>query len=652
MVGAPGIDAAHLARRWQAALDEAAALRALAPAFATIRDVTAGIADSGAPAWATRCRTEPVTGIEDPATPADWRARWTLRRLATWLARVDRHDRLRALGTMRSDHEQQLARAYEEAIEARTWLGLAEKASDQVRAALAAYAQAMRRIGRGTGVRAARYRLDARAAADRAKNALPCWIMPHYRVSESLPAELGLFDLVVIDEASQSTIAALPALLRARQVLIVGDDRQVSPDAGFREEARMNLLAERHLSGQVADYRSALREEKSLFDLGTVVFAGGAIMLKEHFRCVAPIIEYAKAQFYSHQLVPLRLPRASERLDPPLVDILVEDGHRLGKINPPEVDCIVEQIGRIVDDPALAHRSIGVTTLLGHEQAGAIMQAIEQVIGAEAMLRHDIRVGEPAAFQGDERDIMFVSLVADRGSSPLSGLGYEQRFNVAASRARDRMVLVRSVELEELRPADRLRRSLIEHFHAPFAGDTTQAAERRARCESGFEEAMYDLLVERGIASTRRSRSARSGSTSWSRGRTTAASRSNATATASMVPNNGPTTWRGSGCWSVPAGRSGAASRPASCANATPCSRSWSRCSLRAGSCRKPAPRSRPAVIPSTAAGAARPRTMARCPMPGWSRCSRAYPPIAIAPAAANPAIARIPSTRASDSLR
>jgi hypothetical protein len=225
MVGAPGTDGALLARRWQAALDEAAALRALAPAFATIRAVTAAIAGSGAPEWAARCRTEPVAGIEDPATPADWRTRWTLRRLATWLARIDRHDRLRALGTTRGDHERQLVRAYEDAIEVRTWLGLAEKASDQVRAALAAYAQAMRRIGRGTGVRAARYRLDARDAADRAKNALPCWIMPHYRVSESLPAELGLFDLVVIDEASQSTIAALPALLRARQVLIVGDDR-------------------------------------------------------------------------------------------------------------------------------------------------------------------------------------------------------------------------------------------------------------------------------------------------------------------------------------------------------------------------------------------------------------------------------------------
>ncbi len=498
VVGQPGIDPGLLERRWTAALGEVSVLRSLVPVFREIRHVSDLIEESGAPIWAARLRTEPVTGGDDPLTPGDWRERWTLRRLATWLHRVDRHDRLRALGRERGEHEDQLRRTYEEAIELRTWCRLAEKASDQVRAALAAYAQAMRKLGRGTGVRAGRYRADARAAADRAKNALPCWIMPHYRVSESLPAELGLFDLVVIDEASQSTVSALPALLRAQQVLIVGDDRQVSPDAGFREEARMNQLADRHLSGQVADYRAALREEKSLYDLGTVVFAGGAILLKEHFRCVAPIIEYSKAQFYSHQLIPLRLPSASERLDPPLVDIFVEDGYRRGKINPPEVDCIVDAIGRIADDPAMHHRSIGVTTLLGQEQAVSILAAIEQVLGPEIMLRHDIRVGEPVSFQGDERDIIIISLVADRGSSGLSGVGYEQRFNVGASRARDRMVLVRSVELEDLRASDKLRRSLIEHFHAPFASDTSLVVDRRARCESPFETEMYDLLVERG----------------------------------------------------------------------------------------------------------------------------------------------------------
>ena len=54
--------------------------------------------------------------------------------------------------------------------------------------------------------------------------------MPHYRVSESIPCEFGCFDLVIVDEASQSDLTALPALLRAEKVLIVGDDKQVSPE--------------------------------------------------------------------------------------------------------------------------------------------------------------------------------------------------------------------------------------------------------------------------------------------------------------------------------------------------------------------------------------------------------------------------------------
>ena len=75
-----------------------------------------------------------------------------------------------------------------------------------------------------------RYRQDARHAADSANAAIPCWIMPHYRVCESLPPSFGCFDLVIIDEASQSDLSALPALLRAKKVLVVGDDKQVSPE--------------------------------------------------------------------------------------------------------------------------------------------------------------------------------------------------------------------------------------------------------------------------------------------------------------------------------------------------------------------------------------------------------------------------------------
>lgn len=498
-LGDPDVAAEAFQAEWQTLTGQLAHIASLFEAFQTIDTICTAISGSGAPLWANALRSQPIDGTEDSLTPGDWSKRWQLRQLATWLSRIDRHTRLRELGADRIEKELLLKDAYERSIELRTWIELSRKATDGVKAALAAYADAVRRIGKGTGKRAGRYRREARAASDRAKGALPCWIMPHYRVSESLPADFGLFDVVIVDEASQSTVAALPALLRAKKILIVGDDKQVSPELVGRDQARADELATRHLSAQVADYRSSLREEQSLYDLGKVVFAGGAIMLTEHFRCVAPIIEFSKAQFYGHRLTPLRLPMASERLDPPLIDVFVEEGFRKGDINPPEADFIVTEIAVIAEDEGMARRTIGVTTLLGQNQAAHIYREIEQRLGTEVMERHDIRVGDPTAFQGDERDIMFVSLVAQRADSPLSGNRYEQRFNVALSRARDRTYLVRSVELDQLRASDQLRRSLLEHFRCPYPAETSDLKDRRDRCESDFEREMFDLLCERGF---------------------------------------------------------------------------------------------------------------------------------------------------------
>ena len=72
-------------------------------------------------------------------------------------------------------------------------------------------------------------------------------IMPVWRVSETLPAELGSFDLVIVDEASQSDITALPALLRGKKILVVGDNKQVSPTAPFIEEGKLLHLRDQHL---------------------------------------------------------------------------------------------------------------------------------------------------------------------------------------------------------------------------------------------------------------------------------------------------------------------------------------------------------------------------------------------------------------------
>ncbi|MEO8166382.1 MAG: DUF559 domain-containing protein, partial [Betaproteobacteria bacterium] len=73
-----------------------------------------------------------------------------------------------------------------------------------------------------------------------------------------------------------------------------------------------------------------------------------------------------------------------------------------------------------------------------------------------------------------------------------------QRFNVAASRARDRMILVRSVELEDLPETDRLRRSLITHFERPFTEEPVRLTDLRTLCESRIERELFDWLNGEG----------------------------------------------------------------------------------------------------------------------------------------------------------
>ena len=200
-------------------------------------------------------------------------------------------------------------------------------------------------------------------------------------------------------------------------------------------------------------------------------------MLKEHFRCVEPIIRFSM-QFYDEPLIPLRVPKGHERLVPPLIDILVEDGERRGKskVNPREADVVVAEIERIIEDPTLSviggderkPRSIGVISLIGSDQAAFIQKRLMDRVGEAAMVRHRIICGDSATFQGDERDIVFLSMIADRKRKQAqTALQYEQRFNVALSRARDRMILVRSVSESDLNPKD-LKAKIIRHFDEPM----------------------------------------------------------------------------------------------------------------------------------------------------------------------------------------
>lgn len=499
ILGNPEVSDIEMQSQWSHIVGELKRIHSLQSFFNDITDITNRIEQSGASKWAESLRHIPPTDTTDTLLPDSWSKAWKLKRLATFLEAADARTELQLLTKQRKNTESSLAKAYERAVAKRTWLKLAENATPNIRSALVAFQAAIAKIGKGSGRRAIRYRQDARKAASRANHAIPCWIMPHWRISESLPPDFGGFDLVIIDEASQSDLSALPALLRAEKVLIVGDDKQVSPDGVGLEEEKIRNLMSRYLANQVEHYRAQMTPERSIYDLFKVVFAQSSTMLKEHFRCVGPIIEYSKREFYNHELKPVRLPKSSERLDPPLVDILVEDGFRKGDINLPEAYFIVNEIKKICDDPDMQDRSIGVVSLLADKQALKIWEMLEDEIGPEKIEQHQIACGDARTFQGKERDIMFLSMIVSLGDAHAqSRESIAQRFNVAASRARDRMYLVRSIEMDQLSPKDKLRRNLLSHFVTPYMQDEKRVESLRDLCESDFEREVYDILTERG----------------------------------------------------------------------------------------------------------------------------------------------------------
>ncbi len=469
--------------------------------FKEVRRVANLFEESGAPIFAEKLKIQPTLGAHDPLLPENLPEAWQLRRFATYLSEIDCHARLQKLMSDREQAEKRLASSYEELVKCRTWLELKGRLTARVSSSLEAYVSAIKSLGKGTGVSAERHRTAARNAMNEAWEAIPCWIMSTARVSESVPARMGLFDLVIIDEASQSYLDALPALVRGKKILVVGDDEQISPTA-FTSENDINMYRERYLRDLPKNFQSQLAPGKSIYDFARVVFPEGKVTLREHFRCASAIIEFSNLLCYDGRIQCLRVPKPSERLDPPLVDVYVKSGWRQDKVNRAEAKAIVREIETISKTPGMEDRSIGVISLVGSEQAKIINDDLMATLGEEIIRRHDIVCGDAYTLQGNERDIVFLSMITTPEEvRSQTGRETKQRFNVAASRARDRMYLYRSVRREDLKEGD-LKARLLDHFQAPMPGEEPEVVELREKCDSSFELAIFDELVKRGYQVT------------------------------------------------------------------------------------------------------------------------------------------------------
>ncbi|MGW5739642.1 MULTISPECIES: AAA domain-containing protein [Streptomyces] len=373
--------------------------------------------------------------------------------------------------------------------------------------ALAAYASAIANAGQATTEYGKRHQRHARSAMQTAQGAVPAWIMPLRRVAETIAPEPDSFDVVIVDEASQVGLDGLLLLWLAPRVIVVGDDRQCAPYYTASKHDRITQIFDERLAALEPWQREGFDPKSNLYELLQSRFTE-VIRLTEHFRCMPEIIKWSSMQFYpDNQLVLLRQ-HGSDRL-PPLKVVHLPEGHCEGlrdrMTNRPEAEAVVAQLQRLTQDPAYANRSMGVIILRHGDQTRLVQDLVDQRIDVATQERHRIEVGTPERFQGDQRDVILLSMVVDADHAiAATGRHHERRFNVAASRARDQMWLFHSVTADQLSSKD-LRRSLLTYMQSPPPPYSHSRQVSNVRpdtpCkpfDSLFEQRVYLRIKERG----------------------------------------------------------------------------------------------------------------------------------------------------------
>ena len=274
---------------------------------------------------------------------------------------------------------------------------------------------------------------------------LPAWAITSLSVRGRVPLSAGLFDLVVIDEASQCDIAsALPLLYRAKRAVIIGDPMQLRHISGLAV-AEDEAIRTRHGIKEAIEWSYAT---ESLYDLGARV-ADSTIFLRDHHRSDRDVIEFSNREFYDSQL---RVATRYDRLvrpDPPTAVRWIpvagsfEQPGGSGGRNDPEARAVVGELARLETQDYQG--TIGIVTPF-RSQANLIRQLAQSELNAAFRLQAQLDIGTAHTFQGDERDVMIYSPVitdgASRGAKWFVGEQNRNLFNVAITRARSALIVV------------------------------------------------------------------------------------------------------------------------------------------------------------------------------------------------------------------
>ena len=335
----------------------------------------------------------------------------------------------------------------------------------------------------------------------------PCWMMSPLAVAQYLPGNL-VFDLVVIDEASQMTPEnAIGALSRGRQAVVVGDTKQLPPTSFFQK-----MIDD-------SDVDEDTREDsESILDMANTSFRP-VRQLRWHYRSRhSALIRFSNKWMYDDKLT--IFPSAHED-DPEMgVELVPLEGVYKGRTNEIEARAVVDAVLRHMRDTP--HLSLGVCTM-NSDQKELILEEFERERDRNTHVQDFVRDWEERndaleeffiknleTIQGDERDVMFISTLygpetpggrPHQRFGPINSTHGHRRLNVLFTRAKRKIVTFTSLRPGDI-IADETKHKGVQMFRAWLeycgSGAVPDPATAGGKTESPFEDFVVKRIEDMG----------------------------------------------------------------------------------------------------------------------------------------------------------
>ena len=357
---------------------------------------------------------------------------------------------------------------------------------------------------------------DLIARAGKAMLAMkPCFMMSPLSLAKFLPPGSIEFDLLVIDEASQMRPEdALGGLLRVKQIVVVGDQKQLPPTDFFnRSGGDDNSSASEEEDFEDVDDESILEACQKTFNHSR--------MLRWHYRSrCESLIAFSNARFYGNELITFPMARPASFS----VELRKVQGAYEARRNPPEAEQIVAEaiafMHEHADDQDETVGTIGIVAI-NTEQRDLINEEfrlrasrderVERYREKAKARGEEFFVKNLENVQGDERDVILISLTygpkpgqntPHQRFGPINSKHGHRRLNVLFSRARDKIVLFTSLESHQIiaNPGGNLGVHVLKEYLA-YAEAGGQAVPEGVGDppDSDFEIEVRDRLQQRGF---------------------------------------------------------------------------------------------------------------------------------------------------------